>query len=165
MANDPNYAYDFSAFQQAAASGASPGGGMSFMGGAPAGAMGGAPGGGAGGAPAGAAGGAPASGGQGSSLSSLLGQSPFGPLLNLPGVTAENLFSNVNPANYGGGNPFASIGASGGSSAAYGGNPFANLGQSTSAMFTSYPGAGSSTSPSSPGSSSGASSLFSSFGA
>ncbi len=38
---------------------------------------------------------------------SLISQSPFGSLLNLPGVTADNLFSNVNPANYGGSNPFA----------------------------------------------------------
>ena len=40
---------------------------------------------------------------------SLISQSPFGSLLNLPGVTADNLFSNVNPANYGGSNPFAAI--------------------------------------------------------
>ncbi len=162
MADDPNYSYDFSTFQQGAANGAGQGGGMSFIGGAPAGAAGGgAPAGaaGGGGAPAGAPGGGGASGGQGSSLSSLLGQSPFGPLLNLPGVTAENLFSNVNPADYGGGSPFAGIGAAGGSSGAYGGNPFAGLGQSTSAMFTNYPGAGSSTSGS------GAGSMFGSFGA
>ncbi len=82
-------------------------------------------------------------------------------MLNLPGITAENLFSNVNPANYSGGNPFASIGAAGGSSGAYGGNPFAGLGQLTSAMFTNYPGASSSTSTSG----SGAGSMFGSFGA
>ena len=57
---------------------------------------------------------------------SLISQSPFGSLLNLPGVTADNLFSNVNPANYGGSNPFAVLGSSV-TSGAYGGNPFAAI--------------------------------------
>ena len=83
--------------------------------------FGGAPGNsGAGGAPAGSAPG-------GGDLAALLAQSPFGPLLNLPGVTAQNLFSNVNPNDYSGGNPFAALGANAGSGA-YGGNPFAGLG-------------------------------------
>lgn len=131
-----SYAYDFSAFPQDVAAGGSPAG-MSFMsaGSQPAGA-----GGATGDAPAAsggaASGGAPAGGGMGGGapgggdLGALIAQSPFGSLLNLPGVTAENLFSNVNPADYGGGNPFGALaGVSGGGAAApYGGNPFASIG-------------------------------------
>lgn len=65
-------------------------------------------------------------GGMGSSgdLAASLRQSPFGALLDLPGVTPETIFGNINPADYAslnsgsGGNPFA--GASAGS------NPFTN---------------------------------------
>ena len=144
MAANPN-PYDFSAFAGSATNGnqgglAGQAAGMSFLGGSgsgiPAAA---APGAGApsgnpfASAPAagasmmaasGSAGGAPA--GSSADLTSLLSQSPFGVLLNLPGVTAANLFSNVNPANYGSGNPFAVLGSSL-SSGAYGGNPFAAI--------------------------------------
>ena len=96
--------YDFSAFSQAAtASGGQDG--MTFL--------------------SGAAASSPAGGG--SDPTALIAQSPFGALLNLPGVTAANLFSNVNPADYGGGNPFAALVGTG-AAAAYGGNPFASIG-------------------------------------
>ncbi len=112
-----DYTYDFTAFSQAVAAGGSAGG-MAFMpgGSAPAAA-----------ARAPAAGGADSAGGD---AASLIAQSPFGALLNLPGVTAANLFSNVNPANYSGGNPFAALESTSGSGAAapYGGNPFASIG-------------------------------------
>lgn len=118
-----NYTYDFSAFaQDAAASGGSAG--MSFMSGGAGAAAGGAPA--ASGSAASGSGSAPGGG----DASALIAQSPFGALLNLPGVTAENLFSNVNPANYSGGNPFAALADTSGSGAAapYGGNPFASIG-------------------------------------
>ena len=53
----------------------------------------------------------------GSSLAALLGQSPFGALLNLPGVTPETLFGNLGSPSSGA-NPFGSIPA--------GTNPFTN---------------------------------------
>jgi len=139
---DPNYvSYDFSAFNGNATNGSqgglaasSQGGGMSFLGGSTAPVSGGSPasaGAAAGGAapvaassPAMGAAAAPA--GAGMDAASLISQSPFGSLLSLPGVTADNLFSNVNPANYGGSNPFAVLGSSV-TSGAYGGNPFAAI--------------------------------------
>jgi len=163
--SDSNYVFDFSSFANQAGSqggmsfmgGASPGaggsssagefggaGGGSASGGAPgamgAGGFGGAGGGSSfGGAPGGAPGGMGA-GGSGADLTSLLQQSPFGALLNLPGVTAANLFSNVNPNDYAGGNPFAALGSST-TSGAYGGNPFAGLGSNYSgASGSSGPG-------------------------
>ena len=112
-----SYSYDFSAFSQAAtASGGQDG--MTFLSGAAAGSP-----------PTSAAAG-PAAGG-GGDPTALIAQSPFGALLDLPGVTAANLFSNVNPADYGGGNPFAALvgsGSSTGAAAPYGGNPFASIG-------------------------------------
>ncbi len=128
-----NYAYDFSSFSQAVAAGGSPAG-MSFMSGGaasqPAGAGSAGAGGGSAGPSAGAGGGAGGGAPSGADASALIAQSPFGSLLSLPGVTAENLFSNVNPADYGGGNPFAALaGVSGSDGAApYGGNPFASIG-------------------------------------
>lgn len=80
-----HYVYDFSKASQDNMGGQ---GGMSFIGGSAPGGQGGA----AGGINAGGSGSA---GGAGS----LLAQSPFGSLLNLPGVTADNLFSNVDPSN------------------------------------------------------------------
>jgi hypothetical protein len=141
--SDPNYVFDFSAFPGAAAMGQ---GGMSFIsggvgmgapgaGGGPTGGIGAMSGGGQAGGGAPAAG--PAAGGAGQSggdLASLLGQSPFGPLLNLPGVTAQNLFSNVNPNDYSGGNPFAALGANA-MSGAYGGNPFAGIGTNYGSVY------------------------------
>lgn len=155
---NPDYVYDFSAFQQNSASAGE--GGMSFMGGgfgggaggqgggmggfgggqggaaAGQGGMGGGFGGSQGGAAAGQGGGQ-AGGGQGGDLASMLGQSPFGRLLDLPGVTPESLFANVNPNDYGGGNPFGALGmsAGGGADAPYGGNPFANLGRNQGSSF------------------------------
>lgn len=89
-----------------------------------------------GGAPSGIASesaGAPA----GADLTSLLAQSPFGALLNLPGVTAQNLFSGVNPNDYSGSNPFAALG---GRSSAYGGNPFASLGSNIASLSSGASG-------------------------
>ncbi len=121
--------YDFSTFSGAVAGGQS---GMSFIGGSIGGGVASVAG-----APSmGAASGGAASPANGSNLASQLSQSPFGALLNLPGVTAANLFSNVNPADYGGGNPFAVLGASA-NSGAYGGNPFANLGTNAGSMYPS----------------------------
>ena len=136
-----DYTFDFSAFAQATAA-PGPTRGMGVMSsGAPAAAprapaaAGGRPGGWgfwARGAPPAAAGAPAASGADSGSsdLSAMIAQSPFGALLNLPGVTAANLFSNVNPADYGGGNPFAALASTSGSGAAapYGGNPFASIG-------------------------------------
>ena len=125
MAGD--YTYDFGAFSGGvsnAGQGSGQGSAMSFMmgGGAQAGGPGGASsmGGGSSGAPA---------GGSGGDVSSMLAQSPFGRLLDLPGVTPESLFSNINPSDYSsvGGNPFAALGDSV-NSGAYGGNPFAAIG-------------------------------------
>jgi len=142
---DPSYVYDFSAFPSDAAMGQ---GGMSFAGGSadigapgagdgPAGGIGAMFGGGQAGGGTPAAGPAAGGGGQsGGDLASLLGQSPFGPLLNLPGVTAQNLFSNVNPNDYSGGNPFAALGASA-MSGAYGGNPFAGIGTNFGSAYAS----------------------------
>jgi hypothetical protein len=120
--------YDFSAFSAGAAGGQS---GMSFIGGSM-----GSGGASAGGAPGEAASGGAASAAGGGNLTSQLSQSPFGALLNLPGVTAANLFSNVNPADYGGGNPFAALGSNA-NSGAYGGNPFANLGTNAGSAYPS----------------------------
>ncbi len=59
-----------------------------------------------------------------SDLAASLRQSPFGALLDLPGVTPATIFGNINPADYAslndssGGNPFAG--------AAAGSNPFTN---------------------------------------
>ncbi len=65
------------------------------------------------------------SAGAGSSdLAASLRQSPFGALLDLPGVTPETIFGNINPADYAslnngsGGNPFGNV--------APGSNPFTN---------------------------------------
>ena len=148
MAGD--YVYDFSTFG-GAPSDAGQGGGMSpmmgggaqsggpggasFMGGGSSGMSfmmgGGAQPGGPGGASSMGGGSSPggAAGGSGGDASSMLGQSPFGRLLDLPGVTAESLFSNINPSDYSsvGGNPFAALGDSV-TSGAYGGNPFAAIG-------------------------------------
>jgi hypothetical protein len=58
----------------------------------------------------------------GADLDSLIAQSPFGRLLDLPGIDgAEDIFGNVQ-GNFGGGNPFAGLGSTPGS------NPFAGLG-------------------------------------
>ena len=97
--------------------GGAPGGGMGGapggMGGATGG-MGGVPGGGMGGAPGGGMGGAP--GGMGNLD---FGQSPFGRLLDLPGIDGpEDIFGGLPPL--GEGNPFA-----GGGDADASGNPFA----------------------------------------
>ncbi|TDH57988.1 hypothetical protein E2C06_34975 [Dankookia rubra] len=129
--------YDFSAFGDPDASGTDG-----------AGSMGGSPfGGGAnpfGGAPSGSdeTSGGPA-GGQGSDLASLLAQSPFGRLLDLPGIDGpEDIFGNV-AGDFPGGNPFAGTGATPGSNpfAGFGGgaNPFAG---GSSGDQTAPPGAG-----------------------
>jgi hypothetical protein len=61
-------------------------------------------------------------GGQGSDLASLLAQSPFGRLLDLPGIDGpEDIFGNV-AGDFSGGNPFAGTGAMPGS------NPFSGFG-------------------------------------
>ena len=118
--------YDFSAFSENTMNGGQ-GGGMSFaMGGTSSGSPAAT---GAASSPMGAAASGMPAAGSSSDVAALIGQSPFGALLNLPGVTPESLFSNVNPANYGGigGNPFAALGDSI-YSGAYGGNPFAAIG-------------------------------------
>ena len=70
--------------------------------------------------------------GGGSDLASLLRQSPFGALLDLPGVTPETLFGNLGSSSDGssasGSNPF-------GSSASIGTNPFTNY-PGTSSIFS-----------------------------
>ena len=108
--------YDFSAFGDSNAAGSED-----------AGSMGGSPFGGGtnpfGGAPPGSDGaGGDQAGGQGSDLASLLAQSPFGRLLDLPGIDGpEDIFGNV-AGDFSGGNPFAGTGATLGS------NPFAGFG-------------------------------------
>lgn len=67
------------------------------------------------------------SGGASSDLAASLRQSPFGALLDLPGVTPETIFGNINPDDY------ASLNSSGG------GNPFGNVAPGSN-PFTNYPG-------------------------
>jgi len=141
---DPNYSFDFSMLQSAA---------MSFVGG-PAGAAAGAlP---AGAAPAAAFGSgaapaaapvaaAPAAAGAagvpaGLDANALIAASPFGPLLNLPGITAGSLLASLSE-----GNGFASLGALGTAA----GNPFAGVAGANSPFpagtanpFDNYVGAG-----------------------
>ncbi len=87
-----------------------------------------------------------ASPGSGSDLTELLGQSPFGALLNLPGVTPETLFGNLGGS--GGANPFGDIPA--------GSNPFTNYPGSTG-PFSTATSAGSTAAPAYPGTGSAAS--------
>ena len=134
-----NYNYDFSSFGDGQQSGGNPfssgaggqqsGGGNPLAGGFSGGQMGG-----------GNSFGGGAEGGEQNSqsdLNELIRQSPFGVLLDIPGIeSAEDIFGNVGGENpfgggaggasgAGGGNPFG--GGAGGASGAGGGNPFANF--------------------------------------
>ena len=84
--------------------------------------------------------------GSGGSTGSLLAQSPFGPLLSLPGVTADNLFSIVNPSSYSNVN-LSALGGGGSStdsgSIPPGGNPFASIGSPSSSSMVGSLGASS----------------------
>ena len=92
-----------------------------------------------------------------SDLAASLRQSPFGALLDLPGVTPETIFGNINPDDYAslnngsGGNPFAG--------AAAGSNPFTNY-PGQPGLFSAATNAGAASSGASADSSSGASNPF-----
>ena len=71
-----------------------------------------------------------------SDLASSLRQSPFGRLLDIPGVTPASIFGNINP------NDYASLGSNPFGSAALGTNPFTNY-PGTTSLFSAATGGGS----------------------
>ncbi len=138
--SDPNYTFDFSAFQAAAGTGGQ-GASMAFIGGSASPAS--AP---AANAPAASAPGAAAGPGAGVNPATLLAQSPFAPLLSVPGVTAESLLASLSPNGSGGGvDPLAALGSSANPFDGLVGanNPFAGLTPGGANPFDSLVGAGS----------------------